>query len=112
VLTKRAVVLSILSGGTGVSILLIYAGWPPTYPPKLQMIAAQMTFFGAASAAIGAARTPGRWSERITTEGIRSRIFPSWVWPMFFVLLAVANYLVALAVLLGSLPFARRSNSN
>jgi hypothetical protein len=72
----------------------------------LQTLAAQMIFYGAVSAAIGAARTPGQWNERIRRRETRSRILPHWVWPLLFVFLAIADYPVALAIVLGTLPFA------
>jgi hypothetical protein len=63
-------------------------------------------FYGTISAAVGAARTPGRWNEKIRRREIGSRIFPRCVWPMLFVIIASVNYLIALAIVLGSLPFA------
>jgi hypothetical protein len=104
--TKTAVVLLILFLGIGTAIFLIIAGTPSVYPPTLQSLSAQMIFWGAISAAINAARTPGRWNERIRRAGKDTP--SSRVWPIFMIFLFVTNYLVAIAVVLGSLPFAPR----
>ena len=106
-LTKRAVFFLVLFVGIGLAVALAYAGRPPPFP-NLKLIAGQMIFYGTISAAIGAARTPGRWNEKIRRREIRARILPRWVWPLLFVFLANANYLVALAIALGDLPFAPR----
>jgi|HubBroStandDraft_6_1064221.scaffolds.fasta_scaffold176493_2 hypothetical protein len=106
--TKRTAVFLILFTGIGVATFLIWAAKPPFYPPGLEVLGAQMVFWGAVSAAASAARTPGRWNEKITREGVRSRKLPRWIWPVFIVVLSVANYLVAISVLLGSLTFTAR----
>ena len=106
-MTKLTVFVLILVTGFGCFAALLYAGWPPTYPPKLSGVAAQMVFFGSIAAAISAVRTPGQWTERIRRAERGTRRV-HWIWPILFVFLAIANYLVALAVALGSLTFAPR----
>lgn len=108
-MTKRAVVVLILFFGIAIPIVLIAAGRPSIYPPSLQSLSAQMIFWGAVSAAVSAARTPGSWGERIKRDGIKKS--SNRVWSIFMIFLFVANYLVATAVLLGSLPFAPRRRS-
>jgi hypothetical protein len=61
-LTKRAVFFLILFIGIGLAVVLAFAGRPPPYL-NLTLTAAQMVFYGTISAAVGAARTPGRWKE-------------------------------------------------
>ncbi len=104
-LTKRAVFFLILLPGIGLAVVLAFAGPPPPFL-SLTLVAAQMMFYGTIAAAVGAARTPGHWNEKIRRREIGARILPRWVWPMLFVILASVNYLIALAIVLGSLPFS------
>jgi hypothetical protein len=104
-LTKRAVFFLILLPGIGLAVVLAFAGPPPPFL-SLTLVAAQMMFYGTIAAAVGVARTPGHWNEKIRRREIGARILPRWVWPMLFVILASVNYLIALAIVLGSLPFS------
>ena len=107
-LTKRTVFFLILSIGIGMTFALILVGEPPLNGPTLTSIAAQMTLFAAISAALGVARTPGRWGEKVERGTVRQRTLPRWLSLTLFAVLAQLNYLVALAVALGNLPFAPR----
>jgi hypothetical protein len=95
----------ILFFGIGIAAGLAFAGRPPPYL-NLTLIAAQMVCYATISAAVGAARTPGRWNEKIRRREIGTRILPRWVWPLLFVFLACVNYLIAIAIVLGALPFS------
>jgi hypothetical protein len=70
-----------------------------------------MLFWGATSATISAATTPGRWGEKIDLTSKRRRRLPRWLIPVSFVLLAIVNYLIAIAVVVGAYPFMPRRTS-
>ena len=110
-MTKRTTCLVILLGGVALFLALVQLGGRWTYPPGILQVLAQMIIWGAISASVAAALTPGRWNEPVNTAPNRTRRLPHWLWPTLFVFLAVANYLVALAVLLGASAFAMPTRS-
>ena len=105
-MTKRATLFLILVTGLVTFAVVIYIGGPPTL--NLTTIFVQMILYAGISAAISVAMTPGRWRDKFARRAARQRKLPHWIWPTFFAFLAVANYLAAIAVLLGRLPFTPR----
>lgn len=109
--TKRTTVVMLLSVAAGLMWLAIQLEPAPLMRPTLEIVALQMLFWGSISAALSAARTSGLWGDRIVL-GSGRRVQPQWLWPAAFAVLAVINYLIALAVLLGTLPFSGRAADN
>ena len=113
-MTKRMVCLLVVFCGVGLFTALVsVVGLPAHFPyqPSATTILAQMIFWGSVSAAVAAARTPGKWNEPLEIGEARPGNTPRWLWPLFFVVLAVVNYFIAIAVLLGATPFSPRSNT-
>jgi membrane protease YdiL (CAAX protease family) len=104
-MTKRAVVFLVLLFGVGAVAAYVTLAGPLTYTVNPKTIGFQMLFWGVASATISAATTAGRWGEKIDLTSARKRRLPGWLLPVSFVLLAIANYLIAIAVVAGAWPF-------
>ena len=109
-MTKRTIcLLIILCGITVPAVLVSVVGLPAHFPyqPSATTIFVQMIFWGSISGAVAAARTSGKWTEPVNIGDAKSG--PArWTWPLFFVVLAVVNYFIAIAVLLGAAPFSPR----
>ena len=113
-MTKRTICTLVVIGGTALSVALLkFAGvlTQPLARPSVLTILAQMIFWATISAAITIARAPGKWSEPIDLSAEKARKLPRWAWPLLFVTLAVANYLIAIAVLLGMASFSPRAKN-
>ena len=109
---KWVVFLTIcLAGGTSVLLMTGHLSQARINGPFY--IAYDLVFWGTVSAAATVATGPGRWREKFKQSASQtSRKAPRWIWPLLIILLAVANYLVAIVVVAANWAFSTSTNEN
>jgi hypothetical protein len=110
VMSKRVVFVSILFAGMVVWLTILCLVKIPSNQnieyvsntTRGLLLLAFSILAGAISAASAVARVPGRWGAKFDQRAKPIRFKRQWIWPLFMVVLSVANFLMALAVFAGN----------
>jgi hypothetical protein len=104
-MTKRAVFLMVLLGGMALGIAFAYVPKEPSLHDGWTL-AAGMMFWATVSASVTIANNSGAWGVKFSRHAPKHPgKLPGSAWPLLIVLLAVANYLTAIAIVAGHTIF-------
>lgn len=104
-MTKRAVFFTVMLGGMAMGFGLAYVAKEPGLHNGWTLAAAMM-LWATVSASVTIAINSGAWSVKFNRRAPkRPGGLPNWAWPLLIVFLAVANYLTAVAIVIGRALF-------